>query len=95
MAAYIIVNVTINDPSRYDEYKQLATPTVEAYGGRFIVRGGATDVLEGEWQPGRVVVLEFPDSDRAKAWWSSPEYAPAKEIRQAIATTDMIVVEGA
>jgi uncharacterized protein (DUF1330 family) len=94
MAAYIIVNVTINDPSRYEEYKQLAAPTVEAYGGRYIVRGGATATLEGEWLPGRVVVLEFPDSDRAKAWWSSPEYAPAKEIRQAIATTDMMVVEG-
>jgi uncharacterized protein (DUF1330 family) len=94
MAAYIIVNVTINDPSRYDEYKQLAAVTVEAYGGRYIVRGGATATLEGEWRPGRVVVLEFPDSDRAKAWWSSSEYAPAKEIRQAIATTDMIVVDG-
>jgi uncharacterized protein (DUF1330 family) len=94
MAAYIIVNVTINDPSRYDEYKQLAAPTVEAYGGRYIVRGGETAALEGEWQPGRVVVLEFPDSDRAKEWWNSPEYAPAKEIRQAIATTDMIVVDG-
>lgn len=95
MAAYIIVNVTINDPSRYEEYKQLAAPTVEAYGGRYIVRGGATATLEGEWQPGRVVVLEFPDSDRAKEWWGSAEYAPAKEIRQAIATTDMIVVDGA
>ena len=94
MAAYIIVNVTINDPTRYDEYKQLAGPTVEAYGGRYIVRGGETATLEGEWQPGRVVVLEFPSSERAKEWWGSPEYAPAKEIRQAIATTDMIVVDG-
>ena len=94
MAAYIIVNVTINDPSRYDEYKQLAAPTVEAYGGRYIVRGGETATLEGEWQAGRVVVLEFSDSDRAKEWWGSKEYAPAKAIRQAIATTDMIVVDG-
>ena len=94
MAAYIIVNVTINDPSRYDEYKQLAAPTVEAYGGRYIVRGGATTTLEGDWQPGRVVVLEFPDRDRAREWWGSPEYAPAKAIRQEIATTDMILVDG-
>jgi uncharacterized protein (DUF1330 family) len=72
----------------------IVAPTVEAYGGRYIVRGGETAALEGEWQPGRVVVLEFPDSDRAKEWWNSPEYAPAKEIRQAIATTDMIVVDG-
>ena len=94
MAAYIIVNVTINDPSRYEEYKQLAAPTVEAYGGRYIVRGGATTTLEGDGQPGRVVVLEFPDSARAKEWWGSQEYAPAKAIRQAIATTDMVVVDG-
>lgn len=95
MAAYVIVNVTINDSTRYDEYKKLAAPTVTAYGGRYIVRGGATEILEGKWQPGRVVVLEFPDTQRARDWWNSPDYAPGKELRQAIADTDMILVEGA
>jgi uncharacterized protein (DUF1330 family) len=94
MAAYVIVNVTINDTTRYEEYKKLAAPTVTAYGGRYIVRGGAAEALEGKWRPGRVVLLEFPDSQRAREWWNSPEYAPAKELRQAIASTDMMVVEG-
>jgi uncharacterized protein (DUF1330 family) len=94
MAAYIIVDVTINDPAAFETYKQLTPATVAAYGGRFIVRGGAVTRLEGNWQPGRLVVLEFPDKVTAEAWWHSPEYAPAKAIRQEAAATDMILVEG-
>ena len=68
--------------------------SVAAYGGRFIVRGGRTESLEGKWTPERIVILEFPTVERAKAWWSSAEYAEAKGLRQATARTQMIVVEG-
>lgn len=94
MAAYIVVEVNITDPSRYDEYKQLAAQTVADFGGRYIVRGGAIETLEGNWSPERFVVLEFPTVERAKQWWGSEEYRPAKELRQAIAKTEMILVAG-
>ncbi|MEO8413466.1 MAG: DUF1330 domain-containing protein [Ginsengibacter sp.] len=94
MPAYIIVDVEINNPEEYEEYKKLTPASIASYGGSFIVRGGAAEVLEGDWKPGRVVVLEFPDADRAKQWWHSVEYAPAKIIRQRAANTRMIVVDG-
>jgi len=94
MAAYVIVDVTINDPVLYDEYKQLTPATIAAYDGRFVVRGGLSHSLEGDWQPQRVVVLEFPTVQRAQEWWNSPEYSEAKEIRQRAGTTRMLVVEG-
>lgn len=94
MPAYVIVNINVTDPIRYEDYKELAAPTVTAFGGRYIVRGGAAEVLEGGWTPRRVVLLEFPSLARAREWWSSPEYAPMKKLRQATATTEMIVVEG-
>ena len=94
MSAYVIVDVEIKDPVRYDDYKQLTPPTLAAYDGKFIVRGGAAETLEGEWTPGRMVVLEFPSAERAKEWWASEIYAPAKALRQAIADTKMILVEG-
>jgi len=95
MAAYIIVDVKINDAEMYEEYKKLTPASVAAYQGKFIVRGGATETLEGDWKPGRIVVLEFPNAERAKQWWDSSEYAPAKIIRQSAANTKMILVEGA
>ena len=67
---------------------------IAAYGGRYRVRGGRSELLEGEWTPARLVILEFPDAERARAWWSSPEYTPAKAIRQACARTEMLLVEG-
>ena len=94
MAAYVIVDVTINDPQDYEEYKKLTPSSITAYGGKFIVRGGKTETLEGAWSPERIVVLEFPTIERAKEWWDSAMYTPAKEIRQRSATTKMIVVEG-
>jgi uncharacterized protein (DUF1330 family) len=92
--AYVVVQIEVNDPVAYEEYRRLATPTVPQYGGRYIVRGGASEILEGSWQPRRLVVLEFPTMERAKAWWNSPEYAPAKAIRQACAGTEMLAIEG-
>jgi uncharacterized protein (DUF1330 family) len=94
MAAYVIVNVAVRDPARYEEYKRLATPTVGAYGGRYVARGGAVDVREGGWTPSRLVVLEFPTVERARAWWDSPEYAPAKAVRQSCADTQLVITEG-
>jgi len=95
MAAYIIVEVEVTHAAEYEQYKQMVPPTLAAFGGRFVVRGGACDTLEGDWRPRRMVVLEFPSVARAKAWWASPEYRDAKALRQRTAKTKMIVVEGA
>ena len=94
MPAYVVVDIEIHDPVRYEEYRRVAPPSIAAYGGRYLVRGGSLGILEGEWQPKRLVVLEFPTVEQARAWWASPEYAPAKVIRQASAHTDMVVVAG-
>ena len=94
MAAYVIVDIDVTDPVGYEEYKQLAAPTVTAYGGRYLVRGGAVEVLEGDWVPKRFVILEFESVARAKEWWASPEYSTAKEVRCRTASTNMIVAEG-
>jgi uncharacterized protein (DUF1330 family) len=94
MSAYIIVDVTIHNAENYEGYKKLTPASIAAYDGKFIVRGGTTETLEGDWHPGRVVVLEFPTVERARQWWASEEYAPAKAIRQANAETKMILVEG-
>jgi len=94
MSAYVIANVTVKDPVRYEDYRRLVTPTVAKYGGRFIARGGKVEVLEGEWQPNRLVLLEFPSMDQARAWWSSPEYSEAKLIRQATSEGTLLILEG-
>lgn len=94
MAAYIIVDVEIKDPERYAEYVKVVPPTIAAFGGRFLVRGGRAENLEGGWQPKRIVVLEFDSLERAKAWWASAQYAAPKRLRQSASVTEMIVVEG-
>jgi uncharacterized protein (DUF1330 family) len=94
MSAYIVVEIEINDPATYEEYKRLAPLSIAQYGGRYIVRGGAAETLEGSWTPKRFVMLEFDSMDQAKNWWNSPEYAAAKALRQKCATTQMIVVPG-
>ena len=94
MKTYIIVDVFVKDTIRFEEYKKLTPASLVPFEGKFIVRGGETKVLEGEWNPARVVVLEFPSKEKAQAWWSSDTYAPAKALRQASAITNMILVEG-
>ena len=94
MPTYVIVDVTITNPQEYEAYILLTPDSIAAYGGKFIVRGGATETLEGNWQHGRIVVLEFPTTTVAKTWWASAAYATAKAIRQRAATTNMILVEG-
>ena len=94
VSAYIIVEIEITDPVGYEEYKKLAGATVEKYGWKYIVRGGKTEVLEGNWKPKRIVVLEFPTIDRAKEWLNSPEYREPRKLRHATSKTNMILVEG-
>ena len=94
MTAFVIVEIEVRDPEAYENYKSLVPASVEAYGGRFIARGGTTESLEGEWAPERIVVLEFPSLERARQWWASPEYSDAKAIRMRSARTRMIVTEG-
>ena len=94
MPAYIIVEIDISDSEGYEEYKRLAAPTVHSHGGKYIVRGGRAETLEGNWNPKRIVVLEFPSVDQAKQWWSAVDYAGAKAIRHRCASSRMIVVEG-
>ncbi|HUF35520.1 MAG TPA: DUF1330 domain-containing protein [Gemmatimonadales bacterium] len=94
MSAYVVVQIGIDDPAPYEEYKALAPASIAAYGGRYLVRGGSSTPLEGSWHPPRLVILEFPDADRARAWWGSSEYAQAKAIRQGCARTEMLLVEG-
>ena len=94
MSAYIIVDVKFNDTKDVERYRAMVPPSLVPFGGRFIVRGGKTQVIEGVWQPNRVVVIEFDNAERAKAWWDSEEYREAKALRQRIADTNMILVEG-
>jgi uncharacterized protein (DUF1330 family) len=94
MAAYIVVDISINDPKVYERYKLLAPPSIAVYGGKYLVRGGSASPLEGAWSPQRFVILEFPTADAARNWWSSPEYAEAKALRQSCADTDMLLVDG-
>jgi uncharacterized protein (DUF1330 family) len=94
MPAYVIVNVVTTKPQEYERYKEMAQKTVAQYGGRYLVRGGPMSVLEGTWRPTRIVVLEFPTYEKAHEWWNSSEYAPAKELRQRLSTTDLLIVDG-
>ena len=84
----------ITDPHRFEEYKLLSPATVTAYGGKFLARGGEVNTLEGDWQPKRLVILEFPDRAQAQAWLNSPDYAPARRLRQLSANSRMVVIDG-
>jgi len=94
VSAYIIVEIDVQDPVGYEDYKKLAGPTVEAHGGKYIVRGGKTEVLEGDWQPKRIVVLEFFSMDAAREWLNCEEYREPRKMRHRTARTNMILVEG-
>jgi uncharacterized protein (DUF1330 family) len=94
MPAYVIVDVDVLDPNEFARYAELAPPTIASYGGRYLARGGRSMLLDGEPAPKRVVILEFPTLERAREWEASPEYAPAKAIRQRAARVRMVAVEG-
>jgi len=94
MSAFVLASVTVKDPVRYEDYRRLVTPTLAKYGGRFIARGGKIEVLEGDWQPNRLVILEFPSVEHARQWWNSPEYTEARLIRQATSEGTLLILEG-
>jgi uncharacterized protein (DUF1330 family) len=95
MAAYLIADIEVTNPAGYDEYRRQVVATVEKYGGRFLVRGGASETLEGDWGPQRVVVLEFATMEALKRWYTSPEYKPLIALRQKNASGNVIAVQGA
>lgn len=93
MPAYVVVTIDVHDPVMYERYRQQAPASIGRYEGRYLARGGAVEVLEGEWTPRRFVILEFPSMEKARAWHASPEYAPALALRQSCATSLMLLAE--
>lgn len=94
MAAYVIVDIDVHNPENYKDYLTKITPTVVACGGRYLVRGAQAEVISGDWQPKRLVVMEFPDLATANYWATCEEYAPIHALRNANASANMIIVEG-
>lgn len=94
MSVYVIADIEVVDQGLYEQYRQGVPATIAAHGGRYVARGGATEVLEGTWSPKRCVILEFPDMERFRAWWTSPEYAPLRAIRQKAAKSHLVVTQG-
>ncbi len=94
MPAYVIAQIDVRDPDRYEEYKKMSPVSSAQSGGRFLVLGPKPEVLVGDWQPRRMVLLEFPSVERAREWWASEEYAPAKALRQATSTGSLIILDG-
>jgi uncharacterized protein (DUF1330 family) len=94
MSAYIVVDMNVSDPQEYQKYAQAAARTVAQYGGRYLVRGGNPQPVEGDWMPTRIVVLEFPDAEQARRWYDSPEYQEAKALRAACAKGRFVIVDG-
>ena len=94
MSAYLIANVEIKDSEKMKEYLAATPEILKKYSGRFLVRGGELWIAEGNWNPKRLVVVEFDSLKKAKEFWNSEEYKSLKEIRQSSSTTDMVFVEG-
>ena len=94
MAAYIIADVTVTDPAAMEEYRKRVPATLAPFGGRFIVRGGAYQTVEGDWKPNRLVVLEFPSLDQARRWYDSEEYREPKAMRLRAGRGNMVMVDG-
>jgi uncharacterized protein (DUF1330 family) len=94
MTAYVIADVEVLDATGYEAYRQQVPATIAAYGGRYLARGGAIEVLEGSWSPRRCVILEFPSMALLKAWWDSPEYQPLRAIRERTTRSNLVATEG-
>jgi len=94
MPAYVIAETDVTDPERYERYRAASPAAIAAGGGRFVVRGGEIAVLEGDWNPSRLVVLEFPDLDAAKRWYESEQYQEAKRLREGAENLRMVAVQG-
>jgi len=94
MPAYLIVETDITDPEQYEQYKAASPGAIAAAGGRFLVRGGEMTVLEGDWQPKRLVLIEFDDLETAKRFYESEEYRAAMKLREGAANLNMVAVQG-
>jgi len=94
MAAYLIANIRVTDPEAYRQYVRAVPATIEAYGGKYLVRGGAAQKLEGDLEPERLVMLEFESMERAREWWASDAYAALKELRRSASVSSLLLVEG-
>ena len=94
MAAYAVINDEVTDEAVFAEFRARIGEVVAAHGGRYLVRGGAHEVADGDWTPGRLVILEFDDVDKARGWLNSPEYAELREIRRKSAKASVVIVEG-
>ena len=94
MAAYVILDISVTDPVRYEDYKRAASETIAKHGGKYLVRGGKHEPVEGDWDLDRVVVLEFESIAKARAWWTSEDYTTAKAIRMKAALVRAVLVEG-
>lgn len=95
MAAYVIGEIEVTDAALYEDYRKQVAATVQNHGGRFLVRGGRIEALEGGWSPKRLVVLEFPSMEQAQKWYRSGEYAPLITLRQRASRGRLVLVEGA
>jgi uncharacterized protein (DUF1330 family) len=94
MAAYVILDISVTDAPKYEEYKKAGAPTLKKYGGRPLIRGEVIETLEGHWKPRRLVMIEFTSMEQAKKWWNSSEYNKAKKLRHESASTNVILAEG-
>ena len=94
MAAYLVVDIEVTDPVRFEEYKKLAPVAIGKYGGRYLIRGGAYETIEGDWKPQRLTMVEFESMDKAKAFYASPEYRRAIQARAGAAKMNMLLVQG-
>jgi uncharacterized protein (DUF1330 family) len=94
MTAYLIADIEVTDPVAYEGYKKAVSDSIASFGGRYLTRGGRTEVLEGSWSPKRLVIVEFPSMERLKEWYASPAYAPTLALRQRSAISSLVMTEG-
>jgi uncharacterized protein (DUF1330 family) len=94
MAVYLIVDIEVKDVAAYEQYKAAVPSLIHKHGGEYLVRGGNFEVLEGDWRPNRLVMFRFPDKASVQAFLSDPEYQPLKDLRQRVAATNVVMVEG-
>ncbi len=94
MPAYLIVDLEVTDPEAFERYKREVAPNLASFGARYLARGGKTEVLEGDWSPRRLVILEFPSLARLEEWYRSPAYAPLLELRRRSASSRLVATEG-
>jgi uncharacterized protein (DUF1330 family) len=94
MPVYLIADIDVTDAAGFDEYRRQVPAIIAAHGGRYLARGGASEVLEGSWHPKRTVIIEFPSLDAFKAFWMAPDYQPLRELRERSATSNLVVIEG-